>query len=281
VVTTLRDAVAVVTGGGGGIGRALAERFAREGARAVVVADLDAERAEAVAAGLADGSGARIGQAARLDVTSADEVAALVDRVEREHGGIDVWCSNAGVGLGPDLGTDDDWERSWQVHVMAHVHAARAVLPGMVERGRGHLLTTASAAGLLTEMDTAPYAVTKHGSVALAEWLAIRYGDTGVEFSCLCPQGVRTPMLASLGHDAATLAVGTVIEPDEVAEAVIAALAEGRFLILPHPEVAEYERQRAADRDRWLRGMRRFRARLGGAAAGRRAEHDAAAGSGT
>lgn len=264
MVTTLRDAVAVVTGGGSGIGRALAERFAREGARAVVVADLDDERARAVAAGLAEG----VGHAARLDVTSAGEVAALVGRVEREHGWIDVWCSNAGVGLGPDLGTDADWERSWQVHVMAHVHAARAVLPRMVERGRGHLLTTASAAGLLTEMDTAPYAVTKHGSVALAEWLAIRYGGTGVEFSCLCPQGVRTPMLASLGHDASTLAVGTVIEPEQVADAVIAALAEGRFLILPHPEVAEYERQRAADRDRWLRGMRRFRARLGRDAAG-------------
>jgi NAD(P)-dependent dehydrogenase (short-subunit alcohol dehydrogenase family) len=250
----------VVTGGGSGIGRALAERFAVEGARAVVVADLDQARAEAVAGGL---GGA--GHAARLDVTSAAEVEALVDRVEREIGAIDLWCSNAGVGLGRDLGADDDWERSWQVHVMALVHTARAVLPRMVGRGRGHLMATASAAGLLTEMDTAPYAVTKHGTVALAEWLAIRYGDSGVGFSCLCPQGVRTPLLGQLGVDSATLAAGAVIEPEEVADAVVAALGDGRFLILPHEEVADYERRRAADRDRWLAGMRRFRARIHGA----------------
>jgi NAD(P)-dependent dehydrogenase (short-subunit alcohol dehydrogenase family) len=258
VVTRIRGAVTVVTGAGSGIGRALAERFAAEGARAVVVADLDEERARAVA----DRLGSGVGVPARLDVTDAGGVAALVDRVEAEVGPIDVWCSNAGVALGPDLGTDPDWERSWRIHVMAHVHAARTVLPRMVERRRGHLLVTASAAGLLTEMDSAAYAVTKHGSVAIAEWLAIRHGDSGVEFSCLCPQAVRTPLVAGLGPDAATLAAGPLIEPEDVADAVIAAMAEGRFLILPHPEVAEYERRRVADRDRWLAGMRRLRARL-------------------
>lgn len=263
MVTRLQGAVTVVTGGASGIGRALVERFAREGARAVVVVDLDEQGARAVAEGL--GSEVRLGVG--LDVTRADQVGALVERVEREIGPIDLWCSNAGIGVGRDLGEDEDWERSWQVHVMAHVHAARAVLPRMVERGRGHLLTTASAAGLLTEMDTAPYAVTKHGSVALAEWLAIRYGDTGVEFSCLCPQGVNTPLLAGAGPVSATLASGPVIEPEQVADAVVAALADGRFLILPHPEVAQYERHRAADRDRWLAGMRRLRARIRAAAA--------------
>jgi NAD(P)-dependent dehydrogenase (short-subunit alcohol dehydrogenase family) len=152
------------------------------------------------------------------------------------------------------------------VHVLAHVYAARAVLPAMVARGRGRFLVTASAAGLLTEMDAAPYTVTKHGSVALAEWLAIRYGDSGVSFFCLCPQAVRTPMLADAGSDAAALAAGGLIEPEQVADAVVRAFAEDKFLILPHAEVAEYERRRAGDRDRWLAGMRRVRARRFGAA---------------
>jgi NAD(P)-dependent dehydrogenase (short-subunit alcohol dehydrogenase family) len=249
---------ALVTGGASGIGRALAERFAREGARAVVVADLDEPGARAVAGGLRPAAGLGIG----LDVTREAELRAAVERIERELGPIDVWCSNAGVWTAPDLGSDADWERAWQLHVMAHVHAARVVLPRMVRRGRGHLLVTASAAGLLTELATAPYSVTKHGSVALAEWLAIRWGDSGVEFSCLCPQFVRTPLLADAGPVSAALAAGVAIEPEQVADAVVAAFAAGRFLILPHPEVAEYERRRAGDRDRWLAGMRRLRARL-------------------
>jgi NAD(P)-dependent dehydrogenase (short-subunit alcohol dehydrogenase family) len=264
VVTQLRGAVAVVTGGASGIGRALAERFALEGARAVVVADLDEAGAKAVA----DTLDCDIHLGVGLDVTRPEQVGALVDRIEDEIGGIDLWCSNAGIGAGLDLGTDEDWERSWRIHVMAHVYAARALMPRMVERGRGHFLVTASAAGLLTEIDTAPYAVTKHGSVAIAEWLAINYGgDTGVEFSCLCPQAVRTPLLAGLGAASTTLAAGDPVEPAEVADAVVAALAEGRFLILPHPEVADYERRRAGDRDRWLAGMRRLRARARAAAA--------------
>jgi NAD(P)-dependent dehydrogenase (short-subunit alcohol dehydrogenase family) len=251
----LRDAVAVVTGGAGGIGAALARRFAAEGA-AVVVADLDGDRAAEVADGLP------VGHPLALDVADEAAVVAAVDRVETEIGPVDLWCSNAGVAGGPGLGDDSDWERCWRLHVQAHLYAARHVLPRMLARGRGHLQVTASAAGLLTEMDAAPYAVTKHASVALAEWLAIRYGGQGVGFSCLCPQAVRTPMLAGLPEDSATLAAGAVLTPEQVADAVVAALTGGRFLVLPHPEVATYERRRAADRDRWLAGMRRVRAGL-------------------
>jgi NAD(P)-dependent dehydrogenase (short-subunit alcohol dehydrogenase family) len=254
----LQGAVAVVTGGASGIGRALALRFAREGARAVVVADLDEPGARRVARELTCPTPFSAG----LDVTDPAAVAALVDRVEREVGPIDLWCSNAGVALGPDLGADQDWQRSFEVHVMAHVHVARSLLPRMAARGRGHMLVTASAAGLLTDMDAAAYSVTKHGSVALAEWLAIHHGDDGVTVSCLCPQGVRTPMLEREGGSPAVLAAGELLDPEEVADAVVEALADGRFLVLPHPEVAEFERRRAADRDRWLAGMRRVRARL-------------------
>ncbi len=191
----LQGAVTVVTGGARGIGRAMAERFAAEGARAVVVADLDADGAGRVAAGLACPSPLGVG----LDVTDPAAVAGLVDRVEDQLGPVDLWCSNAGVALGRDLGTDGDWERSFAVHVLAHVHLARVLAPRMAARGRGHLLLTASAAGLLANMDSAPYSVTKHGTVALAEWLAIRWGDAGVGVSCLCPQGVRTAMTEGMG----------------------------------------------------------------------------------
>ncbi|MGE5828667.1 MAG: SDR family oxidoreductase [Micromonosporaceae bacterium] len=254
----LAGSVAVVTGGASGIGRALARRFAAEGARAVVVADVNGSAAAQVADRLP--SAERLGLA--LDVTDEQAVRAAAERIEAELGPIDVWCSNAGRALGRRLGANDDWMGSFQLHVMAHVYAARHVLPRMLARGRGHFLVTASAAGLLTEVSGAPYTVTKHGSVALAEWLAIRHGDSGVTFSCLCPQGVNTPMVAGEGADSAILAVAGLLEPEEVADAVLAAIDDGRFLILPHPEVAEYERRRASDRDRWLNGMRRLRADL-------------------
>jgi NAD(P)-dependent dehydrogenase (short-subunit alcohol dehydrogenase family) len=254
----LRDSVAVVTGGASGIGRALAQRFAAEGARAVVVADLDEAGAQAAAAAL-PGPAAALG--VRLDVADEAAVRALAQRVADEFGQIDLWCSNAGLVAGEGLGDDADWEVSWRVHVLAHLYAARAVLPAMTARGSGHLMATASAAGLLTEAAAAPYTVTKHGAVALAEWLAIRYGDTGVTFSCLCPMGVRTPILDLVDPASPTVASG-VLEPEQVADAVVEALAEGRFLILPHAVVAEFERRRAGDRDRWLAGMRRATAAL-------------------
>jgi NAD(P)-dependent dehydrogenase (short-subunit alcohol dehydrogenase family) len=254
----LRGAVVVVTGGAGGIGSALARRFAAGGAAAVVVADLDGAGAARVAASLP----APVGTGLALDVTDEPAVVAAVARIEDQVGPVDLWCSNAGVASAPGLGDDPDWQRCWRLHVHAHLLAARHVLPRMVARGRGHLLVTASAAGLLTELDTAPYPVTKHASVALAEWLAIRHGEDGIEVSCLCPQAVDTPMLAGAPAHSATLAAGPVLTPEQVADAVAGALATGRFLILPHPEVAEYERRRAADRDRWLAGMRRARARL-------------------
>ncbi|TDQ49994.1 SDR family oxidoreductase [Actinorugispora endophytica] len=246
----------VVTGGANGIGYALAERFLAEGAARVVIADLDGERAEAAAAGL--GGSAR---GCALDVTDPAAVAGVIDAVERE-GPIDLWCSNAGVGTGGGLGSADEWDVTWRLHVQAHVHVARLLIPRMVERGSGHLLVTASAAGLVTNIDSAPYSVTKHGAVALAEWLAIRHGDEGVDVSCLCPLGVNTAMTADDGPDAATRLGGDYLEPADVAESVVAALTEGRFLILPQPQAAVMEQRRASDRDRWLSGMRRARARL-------------------
>jgi NAD(P)-dependent dehydrogenase (short-subunit alcohol dehydrogenase family) len=191
---------------------------------------------------------------------------------------VDVWCSNAGIVGGPGLGDDVAWDTTYRVHVLAHVYVARHVVPGMLARGRGHVMLTASAAGLLTEMDAAPYAVTKHGTVALAEWLAIQHAGSGVTFSCLCPQGVQTPMTAGLAADAAVRAASRFLSTDEVADAVLAAWESAflddsvepgirSFLILPHPEVAEYERRRAGDRDRWLSAMARARIRLSNTAA--------------
>ena len=255
----LRDAVAVVTGGAGGIGRALSSKLALEGCRVAVV-DLDARAAEEAAGAIpgAIGLGADVGDRAA--------VRAMVEEVERRLGPIDVYCSNAGIATGGGLGEDDAWEASWRVHAMAHVHAARAVLPAMVDRGRGAMVITASAAGLLMMMQSAPYTVTKHASVAIAEWLAVNFGGSGVQFHCLCPQGVRTPMVSSTGSsgEAELTASGRIIEPEEVAEAVVEAMRAGRFLVLPHPEVARYEQSKVADRDRWLDGMRRLLARVGG-----------------
>ncbi|WP_017540790.1 SDR family oxidoreductase [Nocardiopsis halophila] len=251
--------IAVVTGAAGGIGRAVAERLLADGAARVVVADRDGERARATAEEL----GPRASWEA-FDVADEGAVAAAVKRIWDGVGPVDLWCSNAGVGAGEGLGDDADWDLSWRVHVMAHVYAARALFPRMAGRG-GHFLVTASAAGLLTNLDTAPYTVTKHGAVALAEWLAIRHGDEGIGVSCLCPQGVNTAMTAGDGSSASTRLGGQYLEPEEVADCVAAALRDGRFLILPHPEAAEFERRRAQDRDRWLKGMRKAWAKLKGA----------------
>lgn len=254
----LQDKVVVVTGGGSGIGAAMCRQFAAEGARAVVVTDLD----EAAAQDVADAIG---GTPAALDVADAAAVAALVGQTELDHGPIDLFCSNAGIGgTGGVEQPAYVWQRTWEVNVMAHVHAARAVLPGMLERGEGYLLHTASAAGLLTNLGAAPYSVTKHAAVALAEWLAISYGDRGIKVSCLCPQFVRTDLLDELADHPETRAwtEADAIAPEDVADSVVAGLRDERFLILPHPEVEEYFRRKAGDYDRWLAGMRKLQARV-------------------
>ncbi len=254
----LADKVAVVTGGADGIGRALCRRFAAEGARGVVVADRDAAGAEQVAREIG-------GLAVTADVSREADVAALAARATAAYGAIDLFCSNAGIAMeGGEETPDSEWQRIWQVHCMAHVYAARAVLPGMLARGHGYLLQTASAAGLLTQVGSAPYAVTKHAAVALAEWLAVTYGDRGIRVSCLCPQGVRTNMLAEAERGPGRFLLEGALEPEQVADAVVAGLAEERFLILPHAEVGEYLRRKADDYDRWLRGMRRLQAKLEG-----------------
>jgi NAD(P)-dependent dehydrogenase (short-subunit alcohol dehydrogenase family) len=252
----LESAVAVVTGGAGGIGRALAARLAAEGCRVAVV-DLDPDAAQGAAAEIPQA----IGLAA--DVGDRSAVRGMIDEVEDRLGPIDVYCSNAGVATGGGLGEDDAWDLSWRVHGMAHVHAARSVLPGMVDRRRGAFVVTASAAGLLMMMQSAPYTVTKHAAVAITEWLAVNFGGDGVQFHCLCPQGVRTPMVTSAPRgEAEVSASGRILEPDQVAGDVVSAIRSNRFLVLPHPEVHDYEKLKVEDRDRWLAGMRRLFARL-------------------
>jgi NAD(P)-dependent dehydrogenase (short-subunit alcohol dehydrogenase family) len=251
----LRHKVIVVTGGASGIGRALALRFAHEGAGRVVVADLDGEGAERVAAELGD-----VGASAGVDVADGEAVRALIEETEASWGPIDLFCSNAGIFTRGGVETPlETWQRMLDVNFMSQVHVAHHLVPRMIERGGGYLLVTASAAGLLSQIGSVTYAVTKHAAVALAEWIAITHGEEGVKVSVLCPQAVRTPMLTSGEGSVAT--VDGVMEPEEVADAVVAALEDERFLVLPHPEVAEYVRRRGEDRDRWLAGMRRLQAR--------------------
>jgi NAD(P)-dependent dehydrogenase (short-subunit alcohol dehydrogenase family) len=261
----LAGRVAVVTGGGGGIGEGLCRAFAAEGARAVVVADIDGDAAECVASDLAAAGTTALGL--RVDVGSEPDVQALVQRAEDDFGPIDLFCANAGIiVIGGVEVPDDGWEHIWRVNVQSHVYAARAVLPGMLARGEGYLLHTASAAGLLTQLGSAPYSVTKHAVVGLAEWLAITHGDAGIKVSCLCPQAVQTAMTGGAprvaGDAASTARRDGVLLPEEVARVVVEGLRDERFLILPHPEVATYEQRRAGDRDRWLNGMRRMQAAM-------------------
>ena len=245
--------VIVVTGGGNGIGAALCRRFAAEGAKAVVVADIDGDAARRVAAEVG-------GLGVRIDVTSAADLQQLAADIVSRHGAIDLFCSNAGIAVdGGEETSDAEWQRCWDVNVMAHVLAARAVLPGMLARSEGYLLQTVSAAGLLTHIHSATYAVTKHASLAFAEWLSIVYADRGIRVSALCPQGVRTDMLRRAASGGRTFLLDSALEPEQVADEVVKGLAAERFLILPHPDVAEYFRRKATDYDRWLRGMRRLR----------------------
>ncbi len=241
-----------ITGGANGIGRALCLRFHAEGARAISIADLESA---AELAGLVHG------WAAAVDVGSQSAVEGFVKEAENRHGPIDLFCANAGIFTpgGEELETCE-WEQVWNVNVMAHVHAARAVVPAMIARGGGYFLSTASAAGLLSQIGSAPYAVSKHAAVAFAEWLSITYGDRGLKVSCLCPQGVRTRMLIGEDGDRESFLREGSVSVEEVAEAVVRGLESEQFLILPHPEVLEYFRRKGTDYERWLRGMRRLQA---------------------
>lgn len=252
----LADKVIVVTGGGSGIGAAMVRRFAAERPRAIVVADLNGDNAARVAAEVG-------GVARQLDVGDEAAVLAMIDATEAEQGPIDLFCSNAGIGLGRGLeATNEEWNTIMNVNVMAHVYAARHLVPRMVARGGGYLLNTASAAGLLSQIGSVTYAVTKHAAVALAEWISITHGNEGVRVSVLCPQAVDTPMIA--GTDAGGVAgVDGIMSPEAVADVVVDGIAAETFLILPHPSVKEYIQRKASDYDRWLGGMRKLQDRYG------------------
>lgn len=250
------DRVVVVTGGARGIGRALARRFASAGAETVIVADIDPDGAWAVAREIG-------GMAIRCDVSDETEVAQLVEKAHIAKGRIDIFCSNAGIGVGGGPETANaEWQRIWDVNVMAHVYVARHVLPRMLARKEGYILGTVSAAGLLNHMFAAPYGVTKAAALSFFEWLSIAHGDEGIRVSCLCPQGVKTDMLAAERRQGLEFLTETALEPEQVAEIVLQGLRDEKFLILPHPEVGDYFNRKAADYDRWLKGMRRLRAKI-------------------
>ncbi|MEV6512597.1 SDR family oxidoreductase [Streptomyces sp. NPDC051642] len=243
MVEAVQGAGVVVTGAGGGIGAALARRFAAEGAR-VVVNDLDADRVKAVAD--------EIGAIA----VPGDASAVVSDARDALGGTVDIYCANAGVGSGgSEAAGEDVWALAWDVNVMAHVRAAEALIPGWLERGGGRFVSTVSAAGLLTMIGAAPYSVTKHGAYAFAEWLSLTYRHRGIKVHAICPQGVRTDMLAATGSAGDLVLQPTAIEPDAVADALMKGIQEERFLILPHPEVAGYYQARATEPDRWLTTM--------------------------
>jgi NAD(P)-dependent dehydrogenase (short-subunit alcohol dehydrogenase family) len=252
----VEDKVIVVTGGASGIGKAMCLRFHEEGARGIAVADIDEAGAREVAEKIG-------GLSLRCDVSVEADVVALVEETERRFGPIDLFCSNAGIGIADEPGgtvtstPNEGWQKSWGVNLMAHVYAARAVLPGMIERGGGYLLNTSSAAGLLNQIGSASYSTTKHAAIGFAESLAITHGDQGIRVSVLCPQGVATPMTAGKEHS--PQAGDGMLEPSDVAESVIQGLEEERFLILPHPQVLTYMQRKTSDYDRWLKGMRRYR----------------------
>jgi NAD(P)-dependent dehydrogenase (short-subunit alcohol dehydrogenase family) len=250
----VRDRVAVVTGAAGGIGKALAERLHAAGAKRVVCADIDGDGAKATAEGIG-------GVGLKVNVAVEDEIKALIERTEAEEGPIDLFCSNAGISIpgGPEV-DNDGWQRIWEINVMAHVWAARHVVPRMIARGGGYLLNTASAAGLLNQVGSAPYGVTKHAAVGLAEWLALTYGDQGIKVSVLCPQAVRTAM--TKGKEDHVASIDGMMEPGPVADACLKTIEEESFLVLPHPEVLQYMRNKTENYDRWIGGMRKLNRRF-------------------
>lgn len=255
----LKDKIIVITGGGGGIGRAMGIAFAEHGAKHVVFSDIDLASAAESAAMIG-------GSAYQTDVSKEDEVKDLIESVERDLGPIDLFCSNAGIGAAPDLASDNsEWQLSWDVNVMAHVYAARHMVPKMQQRGGGYFLHTASAAGLLNQLGGAAYGVTKHAAVGFAEWLAMTYAHEGIKVSVLCPQAVRTAMTANANESTQAAATDGMMEPEQLAKVVVEQLAQESFLILPHSEVLEYMRRKTADYDRWIGGMNRLWLRLKGA----------------
>jgi NAD(P)-dependent dehydrogenase (short-subunit alcohol dehydrogenase family) len=250
----IKDRIVVVTGAAGGIGRAMALRFAEAGAKRVVCVDIDEDGALATAKKI-DGIGRRV------NVADENEIKQLIDDIEAQEGPIDLFCSNAGILMrgGPEV-PNDEWQRIWDINVMSHVYAARHMVPRMIARGGGYLLNTASAAGLLSQVGSAPYAVTKHAAVALAEWLALTYGDDGIKVSVLCPQAVRSAMTA--GNEEGVASMDGLLEPEKVAEDCLKAIEEETFLILPHPEVLDYMRRKTDNYDRWIGGMRKLNRRF-------------------
>jgi len=248
--------IIAITGGGHGIGRALARRFAHEGAKHVAVADLDGAAAQSVAREIG-------GTAMAIDVAREAALLEFIETVEERVGPIDLFCSNAGIARGGGLETSNEiWRQVLDINLMAHVHAAKLLVPRMIARGGGYLLHTASAAGLLAQIGNVTYSVSKNAAVAFAEWLAITHGHEGIKVSILCPQAVRTAMIA--GHEAGVASVNGVMEPEQVADAVIRGLDAEKILILPHPVVADYVTRRAQDRDRWIGGMQRLQQKLRG-----------------
>ena len=247
----ITDRVVVVTGGGSGIGAAMARRFAEENPRGLIVADLDIASATSVASDIG-------ATAVHVDVADPESNDRLIDETEDRFGPVDLFCANAGIGFAGDEQTAPErWDFMWHVNLMSHVHAARRLIPGWLARGEGYFLSTASAAGLLTNLKAAQYSVTKHAAVSFAEWLAITYGDQGIKVSCLCPMGVKTPLLDS-ADEFHTLLDPLALDPDEVADAVVAGIAAERFLILPHAEVEKFFQNKANDYDRWIGGMRKL-----------------------
>jgi NAD(P)-dependent dehydrogenase (short-subunit alcohol dehydrogenase family) len=247
----ITDRVVVVTGAGSGIGAALARRFAEEKPRGLIVADLDIASATSVASDIG-------ATAVHVDVADPESNDHLIDETEDRFGPVDLFCANAGIGFAGDEQTiPERWDFMWRVNLMSHVHAARRLIPGWLARGEGYFLSTASAAGLLTNLKAAQYSVTKHAAVSFAEWLAITYGDQGIKVSCLCPMGVKTPLLDS-AEEFHTLLDPLAMDPDEVADAVVGGIEAERFLILPHAEVEKFFQNKANDYDRWIGGMRKL-----------------------
>ncbi|WP_299418000.1 SDR family oxidoreductase [uncultured Sulfitobacter sp.] len=252
----LKDKIIVVTGAASGIGRAMCLRYAEEGAKHIACVDRDLAGAEETAKMMG-------GKAYQVDVAVKDQITGMIDAVEADAGPIDLFCSNAGISVPGGVEVEDeDWQRIWEINVMSHVWAARHLVPRMSARGGGYLLNTSSAAGLLNQIGSAPYGVTKHAAIGLAEWLALTYGDQGIKVSVLCPQAVRTEM--TRGHEEHVAAIDGMMEPGPVAEACVQTIREEKFLVLPHKEVETYMRNKTDNYDRWIGGMRKLNRRFGG-----------------